>query len=96
MLLTNHKWAYRTGTVISPATVLMIMGEGNRSWSGSSPAWIKWYRHANASPRLPVSNAQSLTELTGGGFNSVGSVNTMGKTTVHAGDGGVRVESVQR
>ena len=47
---------------------------------GIEPCRIKWYRHANASPRLPVSNAQSFTELTGGGFNSVGSVNTMGKT----------------
>ncbi len=72
------------------------MGKGIRRRSGSSPAWIKWSRHAKASPRLPVSRTQSVAKDAGGGFRSVGSVNTMGKTTVQSDNGGIRVKSVQR
>ncbi len=57
---------------------------------------MMWCRHAKASPRLPVSRAQSVAETTGGGFRSVGSVNTTGRTMVHWDHAGVRVESVQQ
>jgi hypothetical protein len=41
-------------------------------------------------------SAQSVAAVGEGGWRSVGSVNTMGRTTVQWDEGGVRVESVQR
>jgi hypothetical protein len=74
----------------------MDIGNGIRSWSGSSPAWIKWCRQAKASPQLPVSRTQSVAVDGEGGWRSIGSVNTMGRTIVQWDEGGVRVKSVQQ
>src|SRR5262245_14638428 len=94
MLLTSHRSASRTGTVSGPATVRMVIGCGIRPWSGSRPAWVRWCRQANASPRFPVSSTHSCTPVTGGGASRVGSVRITGKTTVQYVSGGVRVASV--
>jgi hypothetical protein len=45
---------------------------------------------------LPVSRTQSVAEVSDGGFRRVGSESTMGMTVVQVGNGGVRVESIQR